>query len=100
MHLPKWEKLTQEEQNLIHLIVDRAKIISSRSGTTIDKAQKTSLLMDLCFHHLKSPLDLDRLLMAPEFDLLHDLHGIHTSRGGLFWEFKPRCSLESSYGNH
>lgn len=102
MHLPKWEKLSHQDRNMIDLIIDKAKRQSAGTNSTIDRADKVALQMDLCFYHLKEPLDLDKMWRAPLFDLLHDVHGIHcnlnrqTSR--LEGDFRPRFSIAAQRG--
>ena len=71
-----WDEISDQDLNLIRLIVDRAMSATS-ADSTLSKADKATLINDLAAYHLAQPLDLDGLLKGPGFDLLHDLHGIH-----------------------
>ena len=71
-----WDEISNQDLNLIRLIVERAMGATS-ADSTLSKADKATLVNDLAAYHLAQPLDLDGLLKAPDFDLLHDVHGIH-----------------------
>lgn len=81
------------ESFLIRKIVDRA--VKNKAY----KRDKLSTEMDLEACHCNgTPLDLTRLLNAPEFDFWHDLSGIryHLNRdtGKLMDCFLPRMALQ------
>jgi len=64
--------VTKEDRGKIHLIVQRARRLVK--GLKLDQV---SLEMDLSAVHLNDGgLDLDRLLIADSFSLLHDVLGI------------------------
>lgn len=88
-----WDAISDQDLNLIRLIVDRAMGATS-ADSTLSKADKATLINDLAAYHLAQPLDLDGLLKAPDFDLLHDVHGIHcnTREEGRF--FVARLSIQ------
>ena len=90
-----FEKISSEDLNMIGLIVDRAKSASRGTNSTIDKAKRSDLVMDLAAYHLAYPLRLDDLFKSPDFDLLHDIHGIHT-RLNKNADFLPRYSVRLS----
>lgn len=62
-----------------------------------DPADRLTFLMDLAATHLNGcPLDLQKLLDAPDLDFLHDILGINShldqSTGRLEGCFLPRCA--------
>jgi hypothetical protein len=88
------------DQARIHDIVHRAERLYAEHGHTVDRI---SLSMDLTATHLNGcPLDLDKLLAAPDFDFVHDIEGItdHLDRdtGKLTRCFLPRCARPETAG--
>jgi hypothetical protein len=82
---------TKEEMETISAIV-------SRAASFYPKTDKVSLSMDITAAHCNgSPLDLDKLLAADNFNFLHDVSGIarHINRetGELENCFVPRCAI-------
>lgn len=80
---------------LIDQIVDRVEELSLAQGHDLDRL---STEMDLrAVHANHCPLDLEKLVKADNFNLLHDVFGIarHLDRktGKLRDFFDPRCSL-------
>lgn len=78
---------------LILQIVKRANAISARSNREPIK----DLVMDITACHANgTPLELQKLLDAPEFDFVHDVWGIHRhidrTTGELGDCFLPRCA--------
>ena len=95
-----FEKIPSEDLNMIGLIVDRAKSASRDTNSTIDKARRSELVVVLTACHLAFPLRLDDLHKAPDFDLLHDIHGIYVNygegSGKNIGRFVPRYSVRLS----
>lgn len=86
-------KVTKQEAELISQIVQRA---MQHIPNYPDDYQTCN--MDITACHLNgNPLDLQKLLDAPDFDFSHDVLGIrrHINRntGQLEDFFSPRCSL-------
>ena len=78
MKIIQWDEISDQDLNLISLIVDRAKSVAPKGGA-LDLAVKAGLVQDLAAYHLAAPLRLDDLLKALMPDLLHDVHGIYVS---------------------
>lgn len=78
MKIIQWDEISDQDLNLISLIVERVKSITAK-GSTLALAPYPLLHHDLSAYHLASPLRLDDLLKAPVHDLLHDIHGIYIS---------------------
>lgn len=95
-----FEKISNEDLNMISLIVDRARSVSRGTNSTIDKAQRSDLIMALAAHHLHDPLRLDDLYKAPDFDLLHDIHGflvnLNRETEWVGYKFQPRYAVRPS----
>ena len=87
--------LNPHDQVSVEKIVDRAFELCAHHD--IPTGEKINLHMDLtaCHNH-GCPMDLKKLLAAPDFDFLHDLLGIgrHINRqtGALGDCFLPRCA--------
>jgi hypothetical protein len=84
-------KTTKKESALIVLIASRF-IVRHLVTDHLD------LIMDITACHLNGcPLDLERLLTAPDFDFDHDVAGIHgyldRKTGKLLDNFLPRYAL-------
>jgi hypothetical protein len=79
------------DNSLIMQIVERAKKIAARQGSKIDAI---SLTMDLDCVHKRTPLRLQDLRDADDFNFIHDVFGIqrHLDRksGTLGNFFSPR----------
>ncbi len=81
-------------------IADRAvEAARRRSSHPADRLLKAEVMMDITATHANGcPLDLDKLLAAPDFDFAHDVFGIrrHLDRttGELRDFFLPRCSVK------
>ncbi len=71
----EWNKISDQDVNLIGLSVERVKDVTA----TLDGVTTPGLIRDLAAYHLASPLRLDDLLKAPAHDLLHDVRGIYIS---------------------
>lgn len=88
------KKISKYEFELIHQVVLRAEAIAKKQGAHVDRL---SLSMDLCCTHAAIPLQLDKLVSAPDFDFAHDVFGIqrHMNRttGELEGCFLPRCAM-------
>lgn len=86
--------LNKAESELMKKIVDRAeKVFSGR--------ERIDIYMDITACHCNgSPLDLKKLLVADDFNFIHDVAGIgwHIDKntGKLNGRFLPRCSLPQS----
>lgn len=66
--------ITKADSALATKIVERADAIAVRMG----REPIPQLIMDIVACHANgTPLDLQRLLDAPEFDFVHDVWGIH-----------------------
>lgn len=66
--------VTKPETLTIAKIVDRAQALFAREDRQLDRM---SAMMDITACHANGcPLDLDRLLAADDFNLLHDVLGI------------------------
>lgn len=86
--------IPREEQDVIFKIVNRVKA-SNLFCRGPEARDILSLSMDLTAVHANGcPLDLDRLLVADEFDFVHDIVGIvrnlNRSTGKLSCHFHPR----------
>jgi hypothetical protein len=89
-------KTTHEDGEKIFQIINNAKAAAIRHSIPIDRLQY-SISLTAC--HLNGcPLDLDGLLNASEFNLLHDLLGIHKhinqEDGSLDGLFVPRYAAK------
>lgn len=93
MSLPKIEDMCHQDLNMVDLIIDRAKRESAGTNSTIDKADRMDLKRCLAAYHLVNPLDLDKLWKAPLYDLLHDIHGAHSTILGDMRDFVARYSV-------
>ena len=97
MKLIKWDEISDQDLNLISLIVERAKTPPS-TAMPLAHATKAGLKQDVAAYHLASPLRLDDLLKAPIHDLLHDVHGIYVSLNRATGEprgcFTPRFAFK------
>lgn len=87
------------EYDFVRKIVKRA--VKGIDGVT----DATVVEMDIIACHLNGcPLDLEKLLNAPQFDFAHDICGItrHIDRetGELKNCFVPRCALPEGGGSH
>ncbi len=95
----KWDAISDQDLNLISLIIGRAKAVTAQDST-LDKTEKSALIMDLSAYHLACPLRLDGLLKAPAHDLLHDVMGIHVSLNRTTGEpracFQPLHTVQRS----
>lgn len=84
-----WNSVTKEDSELLNAITNRA----LKAGFGPDK---TGLSMDITAAHISNPLDLQKLLDAPDATFGHDVGGIqaHLNRttGKLGGCFDPRCS--------
>ena len=85
---------TYEEYNLIAKICKRARDVYNKAGLT--PPDVATLTMDLdAAHSNGAPLDFKKLLEFPQFDFMHDIHGIQThidrGTGRLTHCFLPRC---------
>ncbi len=82
---------TKEESEIIRKIVARVEGLGNRPFD----ATTTWMDIEAC-HSNGCPLDLEKLLNAPDFDFSHDVYGIehHINRrtGALEGCFLPRCS--------
>jgi len=82
-------KVTELEAERIKMIVERAE----RRLQGVDRLQLT---MDITAVHANGcPLDLPKLLHAPDFDFAHDIWGIHRHLDrttGKLSCFLPRCA--------
>lgn len=84
--------VSDPDGQLIHQICERAS-----SMTKLTQREVLAYEMDLTATHLNGcPLDLQKLLEAPEFDFRHDLAGIRDNlnriTGQLENHFLPRCA--------
>jgi hypothetical protein len=84
---------SKKEMDLILKIAERAFKMTVFSGI-----EKVCLMMDISACHCNgNPLDLEKLLIADDFNFCHDVAGIHRhisrTTGMLFDGFSPRCSL-------
>lgn len=84
--------VTKEENELISAIADRAVELYEKQGISL---QKLEVVMDITATHANGcPLKLEDLLVAEDFDFIHDIAGIrqHLSRatGKLDNLFLPR----------
>ena len=97
----EWEKITEDERDLIDAIVDRYRLwereFVKADQLEMTTTQITHLTMDIAAAHTKCPLDLKRLL--GDFDdanFLHDVAGIRMyidrNTGELKECFLPRCA--------
>lgn len=88
-------KCSRADHLRVDRIVDRTIRLAKRWGISYDRIDAS---MDVLACHCNGcPLDLTRLLVAPEFDFAHDVFGIreHIDRrtGHLADCFLPRCAL-------
>jgi hypothetical protein len=87
----KFAGYTPAELETTTRIIDRAYTMARQNGMTLDRF---SLEMDLAATHALTPLDLDALLAADDFNFAHDVFGImgHINRatGTMGDGFVPR----------
>ncbi len=87
----EFAKFSLEEQQVVNQIVARAAQVEALRGARLDRL---SLEMDLAAVHTHTPLRLDDLFAADDFDFAHDVRGIqrHIDRktGLLMDHFLPR----------
>lgn len=87
----RWEKLSNSDHRAIKQIVDRLIDYGHIDQMPIDRLSAT---MDIAAAHLKTPLRLEDLQKADEFNFKHDVYGImnHINRntGELNDFFTPR----------
>jgi hypothetical protein len=86
---------TKEEAHLIVRIIDRVTAYRRQVGG--DPIDRMELQMDITACHANGcPLDLKKLLEAPDIDFVHDVFGIHynidRTTGKLENHFLPRCA--------
>lgn len=95
--LPSFKR-TAEENDLIASIVQRAAdLYAAQHGDAMCEEQRLCLRMDLAACHANGcPLRLADLLGADDFNLAHDVYGIHRhinrETGKLDGHFLPRFS--------
>ena len=89
---------SEAEQSLIDRIVQRyINLLIEYTDLEIGTGDKLTLEMDIKAVHCNScPLDLQRLLDAPESSFGHDVGGIQRyldrDTGELTKDFRPRCA--------
>lgn len=88
---------TRFESDLISKIVDRILPLARKHGVDYDRMEAE---MDITACHCNgTPLDLNKLLNAPDFDFSHDVFGIRKhinwTTGEIEGFFSPRCSLKA-----
>lgn len=88
-------KCSREDSLLVTRIVDRTVKLARAYGVSYDRLDAS---MDIRACHCNGcPLDLQKLLDAPEFDFAHDVFGIRENidrtTGQLIDCFLPRCAL-------
>lgn len=87
----EWQKLTNEDINLISKIVERFYTLNPS-----EKIPRLDIEMDISACHLITPLDLSKLLDFPVFDFQHDISGIYNNilrdSGRMKNHFSPRSS--------
>jgi hypothetical protein len=88
------------EFQLIRKIRDRALAMAREHGVEYDSRD---CLMDIEACHCNgTPLDLNRLLAAPDVDFAHDVFGIRrhiNRRTGVIGDcFLPRCAMPEKVG--
>lgn len=88
-------KTSKFEEALISRIADRVQAEAKKFRV---KYERRDIVMDLMACHCNGcPLDLNKLLEAPEGDFGHDVFGIRRfidrSTGQLTQCFLPRCAL-------
>ena len=92
----EFEKLSDGDLKKIIAISKRVKKFTKKLFPK-EKFDEQGCMMDISAVHLKTPLDLDKLLNFEAFDLFHDISGInkHLNRetGKLKNCFSPRCSI-------
>ncbi len=80
--------------------VDKIGLIADRADSLGIGYARMDMLMDIEAAHGSCPLDLEKLLTAPDFDFAHDVVGIraHINRqdGTLGDCFLPRCAKGQS----
>lgn len=86
----------------IELVADRTQALEAEYRYPRQRRKRQSIMMDLCaVQNSSTPLDLDRLLAADDFNFAHDVFGIerHLDRseasptgGELLDCFLPRCA--------
>lgn len=85
-----------KEREILEAIVDRAAVLFREQG---QKLHRMHLEMDLSATHVTTPLRLNDLLAADNFNFLHDITGImrHLDRtsGRLQDHFLPRFAHPS-----
>ena len=86
-----WNSVTKKDTLLIHDIVKRH--VALHPTADLMNAE-----MDITAAHINTPLDLNKLLNADDFNFAHDMSGIgaHLNRntGKLENCFLPRCALK------
>jgi len=88
---------TDEERELIRRIASRVECLTGMNNPE----ELLSLSMDLAATHKNGcPLDLERLAGFDDFNLMHDVIGIHThldrATGRLTGHFLPRCARKEA----
>ncbi len=89
---------TPEDNALIHKILDRVQKLARDAGIEFDRG---CFLLDLRACHANgTPMDWQRLLDADDFNLAHDVWGIHNhierAGGTLRDSFRPRFARKDS----
>ena len=85
---------TKADYRAVDRVLARAEKLVAKAGGTSQVPQ--DLAMDLIACHLNgTPMDWEALLVAPDFDFVHDVWGIHKhidrETGRLGDCFLPRC---------
>lgn len=88
--------VTEDERKDINAIVDRANKIAKAANHNLDRM---SMVMDLMATHANGcPMDFAQLLAADDFNLAHDVFGIHRylnrETGQLTDCFRPRFAAK------
>lgn len=91
-------EVSRADAATIQKICDRAIAAAKEQGVKLDRMD---VVMDITACHANgSPLDLDRLLAADDFNFGHDVFGIrrHLDRttGKLTNHFRPRFSVRAA----
>jgi hypothetical protein len=93
MYEIKLSKINTADLVLIGKAVDRAVEIGKQNNFAVERI---SMHMDLCTAHIEGPLNLDKLVQAPDGDFGHDVFGINRyldrNTGQLTECFVPRCA--------
>jgi Family of unknown function (DUF6874) len=88
-----WDKISNEDVEICKKIAARAVNVASANEIRWDFVDAT---MDIAAAHIDCPMDLSKLLTAPDSDFGHDVFGIrrflNRQTGELTEFFTPRCS--------